>query len=437
MKDFLIVFELKSRELENASLLAAELEFRGYSVAIHCVTSLKRFFTKAHVVIAPHLYDDFQVVAIAKNIWRSHKKIIDLQYEQVLCENGHDGCHNPSGEAVHAQHIAWGQAQYDTYINHGISPSRVHKVGHLGMDFYRSEFDSYYKTKEDLSINYGLDLSKEWVLFISSFSYCNRTEKELETFEKLFAGTRIFADYSNASQKVLIEWLREMALKHKDKCFIYRPHPAEKSSPIFEKLESEIPNFKCIGDWSVRQWVRVCDKLYTWYSTSIVDAYFAGRNCQILRPLDMPKGFEVDIMVNAKMISTMSAFDLSLDSDDNEFPIKDSIIRHYYGDVSNRPFFMIMADLCEKIYKDDSCAYDYNYGSRFNILNSSSFSVAVNNYILRLLSDICSKYHVSKFLNLFHIKSNLIERLENTNGGTNHEITYYKKRFSKIVALFH
>lgn len=437
MKDVLIVYELRNRELENAALLAAELEFRGLSVSFANVTSLKRYFTKAKLVVAPHLYNDFHVIAIAKNFWLSQKRIIDLQYEQVLCENDHEGIHNPTGEAKEAQHIAWGEAQYRSYIEHGIKEENIHVTGHMAMDFVRNEFESYFLNREEIASKFCLDKSKEWVLFISSFSYCNRTEKELDALEKMFAGTRVFAEFSNSSQRVILDWLKQIAIKYPDKTFIYRPHPAEKSSKVLKQIEVEIPNFRCIPDLSVRQWVKVCNKLYTWYSTSIADAYYSGRNCQIIRPIEIPKGYEVDIMVGASFITNIDEFETSLTTNVELFPISDKQMEYYYGEKDVKPAFIKVADLCETMRGSDVFDYSYHYGSRFNILNSKSIKNVINIWIERALVDLSTHFRLSKLLFLWGGKGEYLKNLEKLHYGANKEFTEQKKKLSLIVPLFH
>ena len=107
MIDVLILFEHKNRELENACLIATELERRGFSTRIECIYSLRRYFVKARILIVPHLYNDDQVVMFCKNIWLSNTIVIDMQYEQVLRASQHNGIHNPSGQAINANHLAW------------------------------------------------------------------------------------------------------------------------------------------------------------------------------------------------------------------------------------------------------------------------------------------------------------------------------------------
>lgn len=436
MKDVLIVYELRNREIENAGLLAAELERRGMTVSLKNVASLSRYFTRAKMVVAPHLYDDNQVAAVAKNVFLSHKKILDLQYEQVLSENDHEGIHNPQGEAKEAQHIAWGNAQRDAYLKHDIKPENIHVTGSIGLDILSEEFDGYFLKRNIIAKEFNLDATKQWVLFISSFSYCNRTEKELDAYEKMFPGSREFADFSNASQKEILDWLKKMASKHRDKIFIYRPHPAEKHNPLLVQIERELPNFRCINNYSVRQWIKICDKLYTWYSTSIADAYFANKICKILRPLIIPDGFEVDIMVGANMITTIDGFENNLDSEDGVFPIPKEVMSYYYGEKDIKPSFIKVADLCQEIIASDKYCYAYNYGARLNILNSDSLKNAINIWGMRLLVELTTHFKITPFLSKIGVKSQLLEKLERQYYGVYSEFEDYKRRFSPIVSLY-
>ena len=272
MIDFLILYEHKNRELENACLLAAELELRGYKVSIKNIYSGEKYWIDASVVIVPHLYNESQLHEFCNNYKHNNYKIISLQYEQVLRDNQHEGLHNPSGEAMYAQHVAWGEAQKERYLSHGIKLENIHVVGHIGMDMDRKEFDSYYLSRDALAEALNLDPKKRWFLFISTFGYRLRTQEDLDAFQKIDPTTYQSAELSKKAQNTIETWIIELAKKHTEVIFIYRRHPSEREDPKLVKIEKELTNFRCIDDYSIRQWVRVADIMHTWYSTSIADA---------------------------------------------------------------------------------------------------------------------------------------------------------------------
>lgn len=437
-KDVLIVYEKRSREIENACLLAVELEKMGYSVCIYNVLSLKRYFVKAKVVIAPHLYDNFQVVAIAKNFWCSNNAIIDLQYEQVLSAKTREhGVHNPKEQAINAYHIAWGNAQMEEYIKHGISPENVFVTGHMAMDLMSFKFNEYFLEKEDIATEFNLSINKRWILFISSFSYTNRTNDELAAYSRLNPDANRFAKISNISRDMIVNWIERASLEHPELIFIYRRHPAEINDERILKMEKHIENFRVISAYSMRQWIRSADVLYTWYSSSIIDAFFGKKNCLILRPCKLPYELDTDLMREAKHITSYNKFKHSLYDSSFKYPINEDLITYFYGGNINGFAFVKIASLCERMIKTRS-HYKYDFGKvGLNILNSQNHKDAIQNLISRFIFDICRYLMLSKIYRLFFRKrSKTLEMFESENYQIDKEIKMYKTRLSKIIYTY-
>lgn len=360
--DILILYEHVTRELENACLLMTALKKRGYKVTICNIYDHRKEDIHSRLIVTPHLYDDFQLEFFCNNKWHDCKCVIDLQYEQVLSKGSEDGVHNPSGRAAFAHHIAWGDLQVDRYLRHGIAPGLIHKTGHLTMDFIRSEFRPFFQSREQLSCQFGLDAGKEWVLFISSFSYVNRTETEIEMLSSLSKNARRFCELSQKSFSIVIEWIRKAAKEHPEKLFIYRPHPGEKDNQVLKALQEECPNILVISALAVKQWIIVADRIYTWYSTSIAEAYYAGKNCQILRPVPILPEQEVSIMDGAAMLTAYEDFAGSLIGTEAPFPISADAMAYAYGDGKKYAYEQL-ADLCERVMKDENEQHDFQFSS--------------------------------------------------------------------------
>lgn len=384
MTDVLILYESRSREIENCALLATELELRGYEVKIKNIYSPFKYFIKPKVLVVPHLYNEQQLISFAKNLWLSNNRIVDLQYEQILgtCLK-EDDIHNPKGQAKLAHHIAWGEDQATRYRNVGITESNIHVTGSMAMDLMRKEFSQYFLSKKDIAKQCKIDASKEWILFVSSFSYANRTEEELRRYEQMNPNAREFSNLSDDTLVLLLKWLKDVAEKYSSKLFIYRPHPAEKINSKLYELESHCSNFYIIGNFSMRQWARVADKIYNWYSTSIADIFFAHKSCYILRPLRIPQYLEVSILEGAKCLADYDEFEKSIINNDFYFPIPSEKMEYYYGKTESPMAFKQIANICEGLIVGNYEGADYNYGnySRFNIANDDSFKKIIFEYI--------------------------------------------------------
>lgn len=397
MTDILILYESRSREIENCALLATELELRGYKVRIKNIYSPSKYFIKPKVLVVPHLYNEQQLISFAKNFWLSNKRIVDLQYEQILGLGiKEDDIHNPKGQAKLAHHIAWGEDQANRYRSIGVADSNIHVTGSMAMDLMKNEFASYFLTKEEIANQCHLNPSKEWILFVSSFSYANRTEEELCQLEKMSPTTRVFSRLSNDTFVQMMKWLKNVSEKFPEKEFIYRPHPAEKISNEVYELENLNSNFHVIGISSMRQWARVADKIYNWYSTSIADIFFAHKSCYILRPIEIPNNLEVSILHGANFLTKYEEFEASIANSEFNFPISSEQMEYYYGKAEAPMAYKQIADICERFIDGTYECVNYNYGhySRFNIANNNSLKGKVFEYIKIVSFFFCCYFEI-------------------------------------------
>ncbi|MBP1571488.1 MAG: hypothetical protein J6C76_06270, partial [Oscillospiraceae bacterium] len=165
--DFLFVYEVKNRELENITLLAAELERRGFSVAfLNTWACLNAPFEDydAEVVVTSACYTTDTYKFFTRHAAR-FRKVVNLQWEQVL-RNGYaeaDGATSWdfSGEALVTRHICWGENTKNRLMaKYNVAEEFLKICGYISLDFYRKEFKPFIKTKEELFGEFGLDTNK-------------------------------------------------------------------------------------------------------------------------------------------------------------------------------------------------------------------------------------------------------------------------------------
>lgn len=358
MADFLINYELKTRELDSVLLIKAELEKRGYTVELSCPYDEDRIKhaqrRKAKVVVTSALYDDaclhFFVYAIAGFC----RKVVNLQWEQSLTkrdESDPNLYHNPKEYAKEAVHLCWGEETKNRLIKAGVDKDKAIVLGPVQMDTLRPEFDGFYLNKNELALKYNIDATKDWVLFISSFTFVNMTEQEYNfTLSCVGDWLNDFRRISIQSKQEITHWLELAAKKYPKKIFIYRPHPSENGDETLLELEKKYQNFRMIKENSVKQWIKCSDKILTWYSTAAAEVFFSGKNCSILRPVAIPDELEVTIYHSAHMLTNVEDVFRNIEEKDGDFPLNMDALNRYYQIENTNPVYIRICDLLEQVY---------------------------------------------------------------------------------------
>jgi surface carbohydrate biosynthesis protein len=364
LADFLINYEHKAREIETICLIKAELERRGYSVEFSCTYDEDRIRgdqrQKAKVVLTSALYNDGCLYGFVYSIAGFCRKVVNLQWEQALTNQDESDpffYQNPKGYSTDALHLCWGEEPRNRLLRAGVNGDRAVVVGPVQMDFLRAEFADFYFTREDLARRFDLDATKDWVLFISSFTFVNMTDEEYDT-EVKHMGTRLheFQRLSILSKQEIINWLEVAINRHPEKIFIYRPHPSESGDRTLLEMEAKHKNFRVVKDLSVKQWIKCSDKILTWYSTSAAEVYFSGKSCTILRPVAIPYEWDVSIYRNARMISENSHFLQDIEKGDDSFPLSESLLHDYFQVQDTTPAYMRLCDVLERVLN----SHDYD-----------------------------------------------------------------------------
>ncbi len=365
--DFLIYYETVPREYENACLLKYELERRGYSVKI-CNTIRRDFwksrFYSPKVVIVPGIYNDSGVnFFINKDRKQKKQKVVDLRYEQLVTKDKNGAPMNlPKDWAKPVYHICWGEAGVEELSSFGIDKKYLVKIGPLQFDLARKEFSGYFKTRQEIADEFGIDKDKKWVLFVSSLAYGMLSKEEAERMAKETI-IPYFLDYTEYMRKMVVllrEWIERFLNRHPDVYYIYRPHPSEPMTKEFDVLLKKYPNFRVIRDYSVKQWFRVTDIVNTWNSTAIMEGYYCKKRCCVI---DIPKEekyqkFRILSIDQNKIIRTFEEFEefnmATKDFDENDYPIERKESAYYYNNMQDIPVYYQLCDFLEKVLKNDS-----------------------------------------------------------------------------------
>lgn len=414
MADFLINYEHKARELDSVCLIKAELERRGYTVDLSCPYDEDRIRQvqrrNAEVVLASALYNDSCLHYFVYSLAGFCRKVVNLQWEQSLTnqdESDPSFYQNPKEHAKEALHLCWGEEAKNRLLRAGVSSDNAVVVGPVQMDTLRPEFNDFYFDKNDIGQQFGLDVTKDWVLFISSFTFVNMTDEEYSN-ELNCMGPRLddFRHLSIISKQEIINWLKLAINKYPEKLFIYRPHPSENGDESLLEIEAKHQNFRIVKDLSVKQWIKCSDKILTWYSTSAAEVFFSGKSCSILRPVEIPYEWEVSIYRNARMISKVESFLQDLEINEGPFPLDAALIYSYYQVQDATPAYMRICDVLERVLNTSDHDMPQKGGLHFLRLHL----VRIRNRFAFIIKEALT---ATNYKMLFLKKQHLIKKLEN------------------------
>ena len=271
--DFLILYEHTVREYESDLLLKLELERRGYTAEIRQLLDPKRLRLfgkdKPEVLVASCMYDNEAINShVYNNIGRCNK-IVNLHWEQMLSDTQEEGdWFNMNGNAKRCVQTCWGQRTAQRLQAHGMDAKNTPVTGAVMMDFLRPEFKGYFKDKETLCKEFGLDPAKQLHLYISSFGYASMTDQEVAELSKM-AGTDFsgFARTNRVSMEKTLAWFDRYLGDHPEVELVYRRHPSEWKCKALDELAANIAASKWDDKMdaeklkaSVARWNELCDK---------------------------------------------------------------------------------------------------------------------------------------------------------------------------------
>lgn len=436
--DILFLYETRVRELENICLLKYELERRGYSVGVQNTWNELAKKTKpkydAKVVVTHAMYHD-GIYQFVQSIVGNVPKVVNMQCEQVGTlqdDEADDSRFLLQGVAAQSMNICWGKKSYDRLLNRSkISPDYLRLTGQVTLDFCRPELRGYYKSREELAEEYTLPQNCQWNLFISSFSYVNLPESIIAQSD--IQEKSQFIQASRDSFNGVLEWFDAFLTERKDQAVIYRPHPAEANNPALTALcEKHTDRFFVISQHSVKQWVAVSDRVYTWYSSAGAEVYTFGVPFGILRPVELPRSMEVELFKNARFITGYEGFLSSVDSG-NEAAIDPEVFRELY-DVQETMSYLRVADAIEEVLLNDKYLIQNP-----PLLPQKSFSVKVKEFAHKAVALIADRLpEKTAFLKKYRtpkveVDAYTLQRREN-NFATDEEIVQIQQKIAKLLS---
>ena len=374
MPKILIYYEHKAREYQYCHALKYELKRRGYSVGLCQIlnrhTWWYKIFAKPKLVVIgtaslAQSILNFNLLEDRCDFRRGRAPfIINLQAEQLCRDDDADYniiTDNEWKQSVY--YLCWGKRRKNQILKKGIESDKIEVSGAMHLDFLRQEFKGIYKTKEEVARIYGIDASKKWILFISSFVMATLPDEQLYIITKMIREGNPNYNHDQVvnkkrisviSQEIILNWIDNYLLMEKDCIFIYRPHPKEKTTQDIQRMIESYPGrFFFIEDESVQQWISVSDVVDNWISTAIVEAFAAQKQTHVIQPLPVQKDFEPVILDNCEKVCNYEDFVQSQygeqDFCEETFPINKEEMQSYYK-MDGPCAYIQAADFIEKVY---------------------------------------------------------------------------------------
>lgn len=430
--DFVMIYEHKVRELECLCMLKLYLEKQGYSVLLKCWRDKEIHKTKgrickprihAKVLVVYACYDNATLRACVENCI-SFEKVINLQWEQMIARNQENGnsFRNFSGIGKEVVHISWGQKNRKRLIEQAsISEDKVFLAGNMSLDFLRSEFSSYYKSKEQICKQYGFAPSCKICILFANYRGADFDEEQLKKWGERFGQSRVAVQrLGKKTKQVVLEWIEKAAREFPDYVFIYRPHPGENTKEVQEKF-ADTKNVYIISDYSSKQWIAVADFLFSWHSTVVVESFIAGKTCYSLEPFGYVAEEDNAIFENMKGITEYKSLKDVLGGQDFDIELDREEIINVFGEYdTDEANYVRVGQVLETVLKE----------SKYDITSSKElaqiYTTQYHSIKERIWANALVNYLYWKYMHLLSMNSHIRLKRKDVQGYYNAETAMKK-----------
>ena len=327
--DVLWLVEHVAREMDVACAATCLAEERyGLKVAVrnmylHAHDVMREFLPR--IVVHPFFYFLSGALATEDFVRRWPRAIhVNLAWEEIFYKV-HEKIKAPSDDFTRKRvlHHAWGDF-YRLYLEkHGVPAENIFVNGNPVYQLYRSPYCRYYRSRDWLAEKYGLRKDARWVFFPENYRWAFIGDK-IHLFTKLGGDHDEIIrmrDFSLESLKQVLQWCNRVA-HHEGLELIFRPRPATSTELLQGFFEENVgapaPGFHIIKGESVREWILASDRVFSSYSTSLIEAAVAQKPAYMAEPIPIPDSLRYDWFRHVQRVRTGDEFEracLELESD--------------------------------------------------------------------------------------------------------------------------
>jgi surface carbohydrate biosynthesis protein len=363
-----ILLEVKARELEGRTLLALEAATRGFLTIVgnkeHINYGLKSNILRPGVYFDKSLTrgkeEKLESVAAKGCMVASQDEeggLLDQSIDRFISFRS-----TPETVAITNAIFCWGNHDCAGWSkHHQDSSSRIFITGSPRIDFWRSDFDSYFR----LDMNNIKKRFDPFVLLPSRFVGANNYRSIEERIEqgrnngsiRTMQDELLLRSKAADSRKMFIlftEMINSMAEKYKDLNFVVRPHPAEKVSGWQKRLEKK-DNLHLVFEKGISPWVRSAEAILHNGCTTGIEAYVCGVPAIAYTPFESPINRKIPNRLSIKCTTeeevsrVLSRIITGEKVDEHRTPENDETIRHRLANVKGDTAAKRIVDVLEKL----------------------------------------------------------------------------------------
>ena len=358
--------ETKKRELDARILFSIIGASRGLSVVI----GKKNRLIEKTKFLEPGVYifksSQRRIPKEGKYLKDKNFSIFTSDEEGLINISENEVMHRISkkGFDITDKFLAWGNEQADIIKkNYDNVSGKIIIAGNSRFDLLKNPVNQIYQQEADeIKKKYG-----EFDLYISAFHKANAisypgtdwltgTKFDSEWREKLF--TNMF-ETQKKNLKLTLDFFNKNQKKLERK-IIFRPHPAEKISTWTNELSDELKDNVIFDHLNTNAWILAANKVYSFYSTSIIEASILGKKPINLIFSEEKKIHETklfDICSNT-VINPTNYEDLKnkIKENDINYSVKDLEDKLEYYCKYNKSYFAEL--VCDEIIKNFKNKFD-------------------------------------------------------------------------------
>ncbi len=316
--DLLLLVEHIARELDIACAVKCLMaEKYGVDIEIASIVDAHGFQKtiakyQPRVITMPYFYSAFDFgPRKVLQAW-PEAAVVNLAYEQIFSKiNQAYKAPKDTIAKKHVLHHAWGKF-YAAYLEeYGVPREHIFINGNPFYALYQPPYSSYFISRAELAIRYGIDPCKRWVFVPENYGAAFYGDAKLKEYLKAGQGDAFnYRDFAMNSFKEAIKWWQE-GTHIANVEIIVRPRPATPQGVFISTCREALgqdPGMHIIKEGTVREWVLASDIVMSSYSTTLIEAAVANKPIYMIEPIHFPDYVQADWYDLVPQIETLQRF---------------------------------------------------------------------------------------------------------------------------------